>query len=329
MMISADASLADFPRNAGEIDDSPRFARAVAACPSGVLYVPAGIYELASTLEIKNLCSLELHKSAVLRAVRSLDFLVVYDAAAQHDASLRTPDMPEDYNLFVRGGQFDGNGSASCFSLANYHHFTLENSTFLNGKKYGLRVDDFGHGYELIASNLYFKTVISGLAGNIAVSTKGGDSHYTDCVVVDYTIGFELLPGAGANRLTRCHVWGGPVPPVHAGEVPEMLCDSVNFLIADGGSILRDCYADSGQTGFLVRSWDVRLLGCSYFNNPKFGLDNITVIRHERGSIYASECRFAKTVPHVTMYIRGENAGKIEWHNNTYHGFAPEDTVYS
>lgn len=322
-----DFSLADFPRKASDEGDSERIERALECAAHGILYIPAGVYEITKTVAVKNLSSLLLHKSAILRAVREMDFILVYNAELQHNKELRTPDMPEDYNLFIRGGQFDGNGLASCVSLANYHHFTFADSTFLNGKLYGLRVDDFGHGYELIANNLYFKTVMRGLAGNIAVSTCGGDSHYTDCVAVDYTIGFELLPGAGANRLTRCHVWGGPVPTVAEGRPPEMLENSINFKICDGGSILRDCYADSGQTGFYIDTCDVRLCGCSYFNNPRFGLDDITIIRHIRGRLSVTDCRFAKTVPHVTVYS-GATDGVL-WRDNTYFGFTSDDKIYS
>jgi len=44
------------------------------------------------------------------------------------------------------------------------------------------------------------------LAGNTAAYLCGGDSHYTDCIVVDYTVGFRNA--GGSNRFTRCHVWG-------------------------------------------------------------------------------------------------------------------------
>ena len=56
-----DVSLADFPRLAGEADDSPRFMRAVSAAPNGVLRVPKGEYDIASMLLITNRCSLSMH----------------------------------------------------------------------------------------------------------------------------------------------------------------------------------------------------------------------------------------------------------------------------
>lgn len=317
-----DTSLAEWPRLEGESTDDARFRRAVDACPNGVLYVPAGVYELKKSLEIRNLCSLLLHKSAILRAMAPMNFLVVCNTEAAHRRELRTESFQEDYNLFIRGGQFDGNGLASCLMLTEYHHFTLADTTLLNGKVYGLRVDDYGHGYELVASNVYCKCTIPGLAGNVAVSTQGGDSHYTDCIVVDYTVGFELLPGNGANRLTRCHVWGGPLPADQPDGVREMLRNSVNFRIMDGGSILRDCYADSGQIGFEIGA-EVRLLGCSYFNNPVFGLDNITIFKHEKGRLLVADGRFTNTVRHLTVY---EGCGDVIWRDNYYCGF-PEDAI--
>ena len=47
-----DRSLADFPRHAGETDDTGRLRRAVDAVPSGVLYVPRGTYSISSMVEI-------------------------------------------------------------------------------------------------------------------------------------------------------------------------------------------------------------------------------------------------------------------------------------
>mgnify|MGYP003307457298 CR=1 FL=1 len=303
-----DNSLADFPRLNGENNDSPRFKRAIAATPSGVLYVPGGIYEIAEPLEITNLCSLELQACAILRAVKEMDFILRIDNRLQWDKKLRTPDMPQNYNLFLRGGQFDGNGLASCVSICHSHHFTLSDSTMLNGKKAGLSVDDGQRfGYEMIVTNLYCKTVIPGLAGNVGVDIYGGDSHYTDVVVVDYTIGMRLTEHAWANRLTRCHVWGGPIPPPAEGELPEMLKDSICFDIHQNGNILRDCYADTGAIGFLIDS-GTQMSGCYYYSNPVFNLDNITCIKHVSGTLSVMECTFTKTAEHVKIYEgSGEN----------------------
>lgn len=311
-------SLSDFPRMEGETDDSPRIQRAINATSSGVLFIPGGRFEIAKTLMVTNRCSLEFHKTAVLRAVKPMDYVMRVDntkAAKLPPGDFRN----DDYNLFVIGGKIDGDGLASCLYIVGFTHFTMRDMTFLNGKETGLRVHG---GYELIANNLYFKCTKSGLAGNCALHTTGGDSHYTDCVVVDYTIGFRLGSG-GSNRLTRCHVWGGPLPPAKAGEPREMLKDSVNFWV-DGASstIFRDCYADTGKIGYLIKGWDTRMLGCSYFNNKSFGLDGIIIVKHEFGRLLVTDGGFVKSTPDVKVY---DGIGTAAWSNMMYSGFNAED----
>ena len=308
-----DHSLDEFPAEAGEPDDTARLQRAVNASCDGTLTIPRGVYRVSAPIRVTNRCSLQLNKSAVLKAVAPMRYVLEVDARSFGSG------ISHDYNKFVRGGVIDGNGLASCMRLTGFAHFTLADTTFLNGKAYGLRVDG---GYELIANNLYFKCLMPGLAGNSAIYVNGGDSHYTDCVVVDYTYGIHQVAG-GSNRYTRCHVWGGPLPPAKPGEDREMLKDSVNFKLAGGGStILRDCYADTGKTGYEIAAWDTRLLGCSYFNNSGFKLDDVTIIRHPRGRLLVSECGFCKNMPKTRVY---EGCGEVEWCNMSYSGFGPQD----
>lgn len=308
-----DHSLDEFPAEAGEPDDTARLQRAVNASCDGTLTIPRGVYRVSAPIRVTNRCSLQLNKSAVLKAVAPMRYVLEVDARSFGSG------VSHDYNKFVRGGVIDGNGLASCMRLTGFAHFTLADTTFLNGKTYGLRVDG---GYELIANNLYFKCLMPGLAGNSAIYVNGGDSHYTDCVVVDYTYGIHQVAG-GSNRYTRCHVWGGPLPPAKPGEDREMLKDSVNFKLAGGGStILRDCYADTGKTGYEIAAWDTRLLGCSYFNNSGFKLDDVTIIRHPRGRLLVSECGFCKNMPKTRVY---EGCGEVEWCNMSYSGFGPQD----
>ena len=316
-----DRSVAEFPRVADEADDTPRLQRAIDATPSGVLYVPGGLYLVSSPVVVTNLCSLEMHKGAVLRAVCEMQYVLKVDNSAGFRALPKGDDRQHDYNLFVKGGRIDGNGLAACMALDGFRHYTLRDTTFLNGRTCGLRVNGEAGGYELIAFNLYFKCVIPGLAGNAAVWSTGGDSHYTDCVAVDYTVGFRMGRG-GSNRLTRCHVWGGPLPAAEEGGEREMLKGSVNFWI-DGASdtILRDCYADTGKTGFLVDGWDTHLDGCRYFNNYHFKLDDITVIDHRSGRLLVNACRFNKSNPRIRAYT---GIGTVEWRNMIYAGF-PSD----
>lgn len=313
-----DASVAGYCRAVGEDDDSGRIQRAIDANPSGVVYFPRGEYALAEPLVVTNLCSLKLNKGAVLRAVRQMPSLLRVDVAKARRSFLDGDWRREDYGLFVSGGRLDGNGLAGCMSLDGHHHFTIRDTVFVNGRTCGLRVGAESGGYELMAQNLYFACNKSGLAGNVAVHASGGDSHYVDCIVVDYTVGFRFEK-CGGNRLTRCHVWGGLVPPAAEGEPREMLKGSVCFWI-DGASDtqLRDCFADTGKTGFLIDGWMTQLLGCQYFNNFGFKLDDTTVIDHRSGPLLVSECRFSKNSPNSRVYA---GCGKVEWRSNACFGY--------
>ena len=328
-----DRSVADYPRLGNETSDDRRIMRAAGDCAGGVLFIPAGVYEIAGMLEISNGCSILMHKSAVLKAVREMPFVLKIDAAASYPEVLESdghltpsgdPDA-EDWNLFLAGGYVDGAGLASCVCLNSFKHFTMRDVSLRNGLRYGLRIEDEGSTwtYELVAQNLYLKCTMPGLAGNAGISSRGGDSHFIDCIVVDYTRGIELL-GGGSNRLTRCHVWGGPIPPPAPGELPEMLQNSVNYVLSSYDAILTDCYADTGMTGFLVTE-NARLIGCSYFNNYAYRMDHVTVIDHRGGALSLSDCLFRKTSPHAELY-RG-NRQLVRSHNTVLDGFDEHDTI--
>ncbi len=319
-----DVTLSDYPRINGEATDEKRIMRAIADCEGGVLYIPKGVYEIAEAIEVTNCCSILMHKSAVLKAVAEMNYVLKYDAAQSYPGLdetnwCLTPHYgydDEDWNLFVTGGYIDGAGMASCMCLNSFKHFTMRDMSFRNGRKYGLRIEGEGSKwtFELVAQNLYFKCTMPGLSGNTGVYSTGGDSHFIDCVVVDYTKGFEMV-GGGSNRLTRCHVWGGPIPPRAEGELPEMLVDSVNFVLSSYDIVLTDCYADTGKTGYLVTEC-ARLIGCSYFNNYGYGMDGITAIDHRSGELLITNCMFRKTCPNAALY-KGENKGVI-WRDNIY-----------
>ena len=319
--LPADHALDEFPRLEGETDDTARLQRAVDATPSGVLRIPAGLYTLSSMVSITNFCSLEMNKSAVLRAVKEMPFVLRVNSRLRWRMA-RDDDRRQDLGTFVTGGRIDGAGLASCMALDAFHHYTLRDIVFQNGRRYGLAVaGEVAGGNELIAENLYFSCNRSGLAGNTAVYAGASDCHYTDCIVVDWTIGFHLAKG-GSQRLTRCHVWGGPLPPLREGEPREMLKGSINYKVESSGAILRDCYADTGETGFEIAGWDTRLLGCSYYSNTKFGLDNITIIKHKLGRLLVSDALFVKSAPHVKVY---EGCGKVAWRDILYSGFGADD----
>lgn len=319
--LPADHTLDEFPRLEGESDDTARIQRAVDATTSGVLRIPAGLYTLSDTVSITNFCSLEMNKSAVLRAVKEMPFMLRVDSRLRWKMPLRD-DRRRDLGTFVTGGRIDGAGLASCMSLDAFHHYTLRDIVFQNGRRYGLAVaGKVKGGNELVAENLYFECSMRGLAGNTAVYAGASDCHYTDCIVVDWTVGFHLAKG-GSQRLTRCHVWGGLIPPPREGEPREMLKGSINYKVESSAAILRDCYADTGETGFEIAGWDTRLLGCSYYSNRKFGLDNITIIKHKFGRLLVSDAMFVKSAPHVKVY---DGCGKVAWRDIIYSGFGKDD----
>lgn len=316
----ADHSIVEFPRMAGETDDAPRFQRAIDACACSVLSVPSGEYTLSRTVVVTNLCSIELSASAYVKATARMDWMIRIDALWQYSPKTAPKGVnAEVYNLFYRGGTLDANGLASCLAIDNYRHFTLENATFLNGRKYGVGIETKGLGYELMARNLYIKTLIPGLAGNTGLYTYGGDSHYTDIVVVDCTTGVHFA-GRGSNRLTRIHVWGGSLKPVKPGELREMLKNSVCFRIDSSSEILRDCYADTGEIGFWINGWEDRMFGCSYHNNTGFKMKDVTIIRQDRGTLWTDGNSFHHQTAETRLYRGGPDA-KIHWGENTIYSF--------
>ncbi len=300
-------TLADFPRLQGEADDAPRIIRAVEECSEKVLFIPDGDYEIASPITVSNRCRLLLADGATLKAVREMDFMITYISCGKHCSLI--------------GGKLDGNGLASCLWLNQYHHFTLRDIKFYNGKKYGMRIGGYSAGgsCEMIANNIYCYCTMSGLAGNCGISSVDGDSHFTDIVIVDYTVGMEMVGGetAGSNRLTRCHVWGGPVPAKVEGGIPEMLENSISFRLTAPDTILRDCYSDTGYIGFQIEG-NTRLLGCAYYNNPIFVLDEVTIIDHKSGWLLVSDGYFTQHTEHAQLY-RGDNKNVI-WRDNYIEG---------
>ena len=317
-----DASLKDYPRRAGETDDTARIQRAIDANADGTLYFPRGVYLVSSPVRANNFCSLSFNRRAVLRATKPMDYVLHMDVR-DHRWALQKKGPLEDYALFASGGTIDGNGLAGCMFLNSFIHFTLRDMTFLNGKTCGLRVTG---GYELMAQNLYFKCEKPGLAGNTALYTSCGDSHYVDCVSVDYTVGFRTERPGSCNRFTRCHAWGGPLPPVRPGEDCEMLKDSICFWVdGAGGIIFRDCYADTGKTGFLIDGGNTLMSGCYYYNPySRFKLDDTTIIDHRQGLLRVTDSHFGKESPKCRAYV---GIGTVEWSNVEYTGFEDADEL--
>ena len=321
-----DADVSDFPRQAGETGDSARILRAVeAAGRGGVVWFPKGEYAIDAMLVVSNQSSLWLHKSAHLKAVREMPYVLKY-LGRQLEGNGHVGGCV-DHNLFIRGGDIDGAGLASCANVMGLRHFTMADTTYRNGRKVGLQLGDpnlprsVEGGYEIIANNLYFICNVPGLAGNVGFWTNIGDAHFTDLVVVDYTVG--IRDTKWSNRFTRCHVWGGIVKKAGTQD-PEYLPGSVAFDLRGSDAVLTDCYADTAMVGFNVCN-DTRVFNCGYFNNWVFKMDNPTVFVHRGGSLVVTGGRFSKNSPHAVLYRRGEKAGPLVWKDNRPLNFSVDE----
>lgn len=344
-----DNILTDFLRQSGDKSDSERIQRAIDATENGILLIPKGDYSIKTPLFITNRCSLLMHPAARLIAEEEMDFVLTYKAAGDYVKPYiynKDGSVYDNLGLFIEGGDIEGNGKASCLAITNAHHFTLSKTALHNGKKYGLYVGGSfgGHIYELVCSNIYCKCTMKGLAGNVGIWTNQSDAHYIDCFVVDYTVGMRIL--GWSNRITRCHLWGGIVPPkncsieewdkvcgdrtnalygayaldndVYENELPEMLENSIAFDIIGGSNILDGCYADTAATGYNI-SGTTRLIGCDFFNNKILGLKEATVINHIKGDLTVSQCSFRSTVGTEVLYVGSKK--NLEWTQNKVIGF--------
>ena len=349
VILMYDTILTDFLRLEGETDDSARIQRAIDATPNGILCIPKGDYEIASPLFIKNRCSLDMHPAARLIAVEEMDFVMTYDGNGNfNELTLFNEDgsIYDNLGLFIRGGDIDGMGKASCVLLANAHHYTISNISLHNGKSYGLCVGGplGGRLYELVANNVYCKCTMSGLKGNIGIYTSESDGHYTDCFVIDYTIGIKLA--RGANRLTRCHIWGGTVPPkgksfeewskfyrnnkellnsgIYTEEIeknifefgiPEMLVDSIAFEINGGINVIDGCFADTATIGYWVKNAGNVITNSGFYNNKLMGLRNTLAVKNDSNGLVVSNSFFVNATGTDTFYEGKREA--VTWVNNT------------
>lgn len=347
-----DNILTRFERQQGDKSDSERIQRAIDATPNGILCIPKGDYDIKTPLLIENRCSLKMHPAARLVASEKMDFVLTYKPA---DNYTKLTLFDEDGNvydnlgLFIDGGDIDGNGLASCFAITNAHHFTLSNISFHNGKEYGLYIGgkNKGHIYELVCNNVYCKCTMKGLAGNVGIWSDKHDAHFTDCFVIDYTVGMRIL--GSANRITRCHLWGGTVPPPnysvkewsdiygkrkenmmkglydddsgngYENEVPEMLVNSISFDIIGSYNILDGCYADTAEIGYNIAG-NTRITGCDFFNNQLMGMKKSVAINHIKGQLQVQMCSFRATAGTEVLY---EGSGEdVQWHMNNVRGFS-------
>jgi len=341
-----DNILTDFPRLENETHDSPRIQRAIDATENGILCIPKGDYIIKETIYIENRCSLDMHPAARFIAESEMDFVFEYKPDKNYHAlTLFNNDgsVYDNLGLFIKGGDIDGNGMANCLSITNAHHFTITNTVFHNGKKYGLYIggDRGGHIYELICNNIYCKTTMKGLSGNTGIFSDRHDAHFNDCIIVDYTVGIKLL--GCSNRVTRAHIWSGTVPPEnysieewsdlyaerkkklaegvygkneeteYNNNIPEMLKNSISFDISGCANVLDGCYADTAEIGYQISN-DTRMVNCDFFNNKLMGLKKSTAIKHTAGHLSVISCVFRGTAGSEILY---DGTGKnVDWISN-------------
>jgi len=303
-----DVSVADFPRTAGDGGDSARIMRAVdAAGTKGVVMFPRGEYEIDQMLVVSNGVSLMMHKSARLKAVREMPYVVKY-LAGLHEPGCGWGD---DRSIFVSGGEIDGRGLANCMNVMGVKHITLSGTNFRNGKGIGLKLGDCdvpprtSAGYEVVAHDLYFHSDMPGLGVNTAIVNLLSDSHFTDIIMVNYTYGIQTW--GGCNRFTRCHFWGWK----------DRVRKSVAFDVWGGDIILSECYADTAETGFWIRG-DATMSNCTSCNHPDCPMENPVAIRHDAGSLIVTASRFMEKEGEKkpALYVRGEKAGEIVWRDS-------------
>ena len=315
-IVTATADVGSDAKARGSADLQTMVDAAAAPGGTGVVDVPPGVYELERPLMVTNWVSLALHPHTVLRAATDMDFLVVWDGQWRRE-------LEESWrrdNRFITGGTLDGAGRASCLLLTNCWHFTLRDVALYNGREYGILVRK---GNEVFGTGLTFRTKMSGLDGNTALRVDASDNHFTDVVAIDYTTGIHV--DCGANRLTRCHVWNGSLRAKLPDVPPDALERTVAFRIDGGGHILRDCYADSAKIGFLIGGKDMRLFGCSYYNNRKMtGLDGMTVVKtsSEKASALIHGGSFSRCAPNMTLE---DGPGRIVWRDCLYPGWKADN----
>jgi hypothetical protein len=348
-----DNILSDFLKFDLDKSDSERIQRAIDATENGILYIPKGDYSIKTPLLIKNRCSLKMHPAARLVAEQEMDFVLTYKPdGAYHKLTMFNDDgsVYDNLGLFIEGGDIDGNGKASCFAITNAHHFTISNISLHNGKEYGMYIGgkNEGHIYELVCNNVYCKCTMKGLSGNVGIWSDKCDSHFNDCFVIDYTVGMRML--GAANRISRCHLWGGTVPPKnysveewsdiygkrkldlvngvygddaldtdYENEVPEMLIDSIAFDIRANCNVLDGCYADTAAIGYNIAG-DTRLIGCDFFNNKLMGMKNSLAINHESGKLQVHMTTFRATAGREVLYLG--NKDDVDWSMNNVSGFS-------
>jgi len=304
-------SIEKYPRLPGEVDDSPRILRAIEENPLRTILLPEDVYEIVSPIIITNQASIEMEPMAKLVCVKEMDFVVEWIGEGKRPSR----------NCHFTGGEIDAMGLASCFRVHKYTHFTMANITMKNGKKYGICAGpEYPGGVELFCNNVYFSTTLPGLQGNIGIYTNHTDGHFTDVVIVDYSIGV-YDDRSCSNRYTRVHVWVGAM---QVDGVPQYLKGSINYVIKGGKDatevVFTQCYADTGEIGFDIYT-TTRLYACAYYNNWDWlKFDNVLAIRNNTTApVQIYDGCWTKTSPHMKFY-EGTPGEQVDFRDNIFRG---------
>jgi hypothetical protein len=151
-----------------------------------------------------------------------------------------------------------------------------------------------------------------------------------------------------ANRISRCHLWGGTVPPEshsveewseiygerkqkllngvygndnngeYENETPEMLKNSIAFDIQGGYNILDGCYADTAEIGYNINA-STRMIGCDFFNNKLMGMKKSVAINHTSGKLQVLMSAFRATAGFEILY--SGRIDDVDWSMNDVSGF--------
>ena len=199
--------------------------------------------------------------------------------------------------MTISGGVLDGKGMADCLVVKEGKHITIDNVHVDNAKNIGLKISGFGN--EVIVRNVYGQVKMDNLKGNTFIQIFTSDSHLSDCVCIDYTIGIDTQ--GHTNRMDRCHVW--------CGRKRNSLINSIGFNIKGNTTSLIDCFADSYSIGYNIIGENTSLIGSNYYNSYDFcELDNITMINNSNG----------KTLRIIGgMYDKGSTPNYTEYSGNS------------
>lgn len=261
------------------------------------VYLSGRTFEVSRKIVIPFGVSLVMQPGTIIRAksIFTGNYVVEYNNSTEIDLIHTWHNGVEDRltNLGIFGGTIDGNGAVSCLHTYNCHHFEVGNISLLNGV-YGLVIDG-SLTWEVICNNVYARAYVTGCQRGFSIAAS--DCHFSDCFSIDYTTGFYV--NGAANRLTRCHVWGGVVG--YPNSTPTLL-NSINFDLQGGRNSLTDCYADTATIGYNCVGSKNRLIGCSAYNNYTwFHLDNVVYYKATGSNNYLIGCEGEATAPHTTI----------------------------